>query len=74
MKNKPITCEAYSAGCIVSAEGYTPYKLAMGGLGMLGSYRPEAALLLREAMIAQGLPLPEVKDNKDKYTFGVAVK
>ncbi len=41
---------------------------------MLGSYRPEAAQLLREAMIAQGLPAPEVKEDKNKYSFGVTVK
>jgi hypothetical protein len=54
--------------------GYTPYELALGGLGMLGSYRPEAAALLREMMIARGLTPPEAKENKDKYTFGVTVK
>ena len=74
MKNKPKKCEQYSAGCITSQEGYTPYELALGGLGMLGSYRPEAAALLREMMIARGLTPPEAKENKDKYTFGVTVK
>lgn len=54
-------------------EGYTPYALAVGGLGVLGSYRPEAAALLRELMIARGLT-PEAKEEKDKYSFGVTVK
>ena len=74
LKNKPNKCEAYSAGCIVSKEGYTPHELALGGLGMLGSYRPEAAAYLREAMIARGLTPPEPKDNNAKYSFGVLVK
>jgi ankyrin repeat protein len=74
VKNKPKTCEQYSAGCITSAEGYTPYELALGGLGMLGSYRPDAAAYLREAMIARGLVPPEPKDDKSKYSFGVIVK
>ncbi len=76
VKNLPIKCEQYSAGCIVSETGYTPYELAMGGLGMLGSYRPEAAAILRGAMIARGLTPPEQKeeDRTKKYSFGVAVK
>jgi ankyrin repeat protein len=72
VKNKP-KC-VYSAGCSgQNPEGYTPYGLAVGGLGMLGSYRPEAAALLRELMIARGLT-PEAKEDKDKYSFGVTVK
>ena len=72
VKNKPKCI--YSAGCSgQNPEGYTPYGLAAGGLGMLGSYRPEAAALLRELMIARGLT-PEAKEEKDKYSFGVTVK
>src|SRR5262245_10656532 len=72
VKNKP-KC-VYSAGCSgQNPEGYTPYGLAAGSLGMLGSYRPEAAALLRELMIARGLT-PEAKEEKDKYSFGVTVK
>ena len=40
---------------------------------MLGSYRPEAAALLRELMLARGLT-PEAREEKDKYSFGVTVK
>jgi ankyrin repeat protein len=74
VKKKP-KC-TYSAGCTPGQdpEGYTPYELALGGLGMLGSYRPEAAALLREAMIARGLTPPEPKETKSKYSFGVIVK
>jgi ankyrin repeat protein len=74
VKNKP-KCQ-YQSGCGrrgFDPEGYTPYGLAAGGLGMLGSYRPEAAALLRELMIARGLT-PEAKEEKDKYSFGVTVK
>src|SRR2546425_1959295 len=73
VKNKP-KCQ-YASGCSrgFDPEGYTPYGLAAGGLGMLGSYRPEAAALLRELMLARGLT-PEAKEEKDKYSFGVTVK
>lgn len=54
VKNKP-KCQS-SAGCSgLDPEGHTPYALAVGGLGMLGSDRPEAAALLRELMIAFGV-------------------
>jgi hypothetical protein len=73
VKNKP-KCQ-YASGCSrgFDPEGYTPYGLAAGGLGMLGSYRPEAAALLRELMLARGLT-PEAREEKDKYSFGVTVK
>jgi hypothetical protein len=58
---------------VKNKKGYTPLQLAVGGVGMLGSYRPEAGTLLRKAMIARGLP-PEVKVDENKYSFGVAVK
>ena len=74
VKSGPKTCEQYSAGCIPNKEGFTPYELAEGGLGMLGSYRPEAAAYLREAMIARGLTPPELRQDKSKYSFGVTVK
>jgi uncharacterized protein len=76
VKNKPKTCEQYSAGCIASQnkDGYTPYELAMGGLGMLGSYRPDAAAYLREAMIARGTTVPDFKIDQNRYKFGVTVK
>lgn len=76
VRNKP-RCD-FASGCTErdrrgEGDGYTPYELAVGGVGMLGGYRPEAAAVLRELMVARGLT-PEAAANKDKYSFGVTVR
>lgn len=72
VKNRP-KCQ-YSAGCSGRTRRATRRtRSPSADSACWGSYRLEAAALLRELMIARGLT-PEAKEEKDKYSFGVTVK
>ena len=64
---------AFCARAGKDSKGQTPLEIAVQGIGLLGGYRPAAAALLRELMIARGLT-PDAEEDKDKYSFGVTVR
>src|SRR5262249_9559608 len=50
--------------------GLVPMEVAMGETPV-GGRRPDTAEMLGQMMVARGLTPPEMKDNTDRYRFGV---
>lgn len=73
VRNQCPTAFCPSSGAPAEGAGQTPLEIAVNGAGMLGGYRPEAAVVLRELMVARGLD-PDIDRNEDRYTFGVTTR
>ncbi len=53
--------------------GSTPLHLAINGVGVGDGLRPDTAALLTKLMVAKGLT-PEVKEDPNRYNFGVVAR
>ncbi len=73
VRNQCSTAFCPSSGAPAAGAGQTPLEIAVNGVGMLGGYRPEAAVVLGELMVDHGLDA-EIDRNEDKYTFGMTAR